>query len=126
MATNATLLLAIRKTVSEVLNISEKAISSPILSSNRRVLLSGMSVSYDINVTSHRSSESFKQALMDSVTAGDFVTLFNAKSGVLLEETFDLQFIDYSPTSLPTSSPSSLFSNEAGKKIDCVNVTVCK
>ena len=81
-----TLLSAIRTTVAEVLNIPEMKISLPILSSRRRVLLSEAVafVSYDFNVTSIRTPESYKQALRESVTSGDFVTLLHAKSGILL------------------------------------------
>ena len=49
----------------------------------------------------------YKVSLMDAVTTGDFVTLLHAKSGILLERTYDLHFDDYSPTFRPTRSPLS-------------------
>ena len=117
MVSNVTLLLAIHRTVAETLRISEKTISSPILTPNRRALLSGMFVSYVINVTSYRTTESFKLALMDSVTSGDFVALLKAKSGIMIESTYNLHFDDYSPTLRPTINPSSILSNQAGKEM---------
>ena len=111
----------IRETVAEILQISEKKISLPILTStsasasSRRVLLSGMFVSYDINVTSYRTPESFKLALTESVSSGNFVTVLKAKSGIEIESTNDLHFDDYSPTSNPTMSPSSVLSSRAGE-----------
>ena len=115
MASNATLPSAIRKTVADILKISEKYISMPVISSARRVLLSGMYVSYDVNLTSTRTPESYKVALMDSVRSGGFVEVLHAKSGVLLERTYDLYFVDFSPTSAPTRSPVSTLLSKAGK-----------
>ena len=120
----------IRETVAEILQISEKTISLPILTStsasasSRRVLLSGMFVSYDINVTSYRTPESFKLALTESVSSGNFVTVLKAKSGIEIESTHDLHFDDYSPTSKPTMSPSSVISSRAGElttKVTMIN-----
>ena len=116
MAFNATLPLAIRKTVADILKISEKDISMPVISSTRRVLLSGMYVSYDLNLISTRTPESFKAALMESVTTGGFVQVLHANSGVLLVSTYGLHFVDTSPTSAPTSSPVSTLSSPAGKE----------
>ena len=116
MASNATLPLAIRKTVADILKISEKNISMPVISSARRVLLSGMYVSYDLNLISTRTPESFKAALMESVTTGGFVQVLHANSGVLLESTYDLRFVDTSPTFAPTGSPVSTLSSQAGKE----------
>ena len=117
MASNATLPSAIRKTVADILKISEKYISMPVISPTRRVLLSGMYVSYDLNLINTRTPESFKAALMESVTTGGFVQVLHANSGVLLESTYDLHFVDYMPTTRPTSSPSSVFSNQEGKQM---------
>ena len=117
LASNVTFLLAIRMTVAEILLIPEKTISLPIMTSMRRLLLSGMYVSYDINVTSHRPTESFKVALLKSVTTGDFLTVLHSKSSILLQSTYDLHFVDYMPTTRPTSSPSSVFSNQEGKQM---------
>ena len=121
-----TLLSAIRTTVAEVLNIPEIKISLPILSSRRRVLLSEAVafVSYDFNVTSIRTPESFKQALRESVTTGDFVTLLHAKSGILLQSTYDLHFDDYSPTFRPTRSPLSELPLQAGEEMKVVNTII--
>ena len=116
MASNATLLLGIRKTVADILKISEKNISLPVISSTRRVLLSGMYVSYDLNLISTRTPESFKAALKESVTTGGFVQVLHANSGVLLESTYDLHFVDFSPTFAPTSRPVPITSSQAGKK----------
>ena len=84
-----------------------------------------MFVSYDINVTSHRTPESFKLALTESVSSGNFVTVLEAKSGIEIESTHDLHFDDYSPTSKPTMSPSSVLSSRAGEfttKVTIVNM----
>ena len=116
MAFNATLPLAIRKTVADILKISEKYISMPVVSSTRRVLLSGMYVSYDLNLISTRTPESFKAALMESVTTGGFVQVLHANSGVFVERTYDLRFFDFSPTFAPTSNLVSTLLNKAGKK----------
>ena len=116
MASNATLLLAIRKTVADILKISGKNISMPVISPTRRVLLSGMYVSYDLNLISTRTPESFKVALKESVTTGGFVQVLHANSGVLLESTYDLHFVDFSPTFAPTSRPVPITSSQAGKK----------
>ena len=116
MAFNATLPLAIRKTVADILKISEKNISMPVISPTRRVLLSGMYVSYDLNLISTRTPESFKAALMESVTTGGFVQVLHANSGVLLESTYDLHFVDFSPTFAPTGSPVSTILSQAGKE----------
>ena len=64
---NVTLSSAIRRTVAEILNISEKSISIPIISPKRRMLLSGVYVTYDLNVTSYRTPEWYKSALTESV-----------------------------------------------------------
>ena len=119
MALNETLLSAIRLTVAEILNIPETKISSLILTSKRIVSLSEMVafVSYDFNVTSTRTSESYKVALINSVATGGFITILHAKSGYLLENTYDLHFADYSPTFRPTRSPLSEVSFHAGNLV---------
>ena len=119
MALNETLLSAIRLTVAEILNIPETKISSLILTSKRIVSLSEMVafVSYDFNVTSTRTSESYKVALINSVATGGFITILHAKSGYLLENTYDLHFADYSPTFWPTRSPLSEVSFHAGNLV---------
>ena len=116
MAFNATLPSAIRKTVADILKISEKYISMPVISPTRRVLLSGMYVSYDLNLISTRTPESFKVALMESVTTGGFVQVLHANSGVFVERTYDLRFFDFSPTFAPTSNLVSTLSSPAGKE----------
>ena len=118
ITSNATLSLAIRKTVANILKVPERNISVPIISSARRVLLSGVFafVSYDLNLISTRTPESFKAALMESVTTGGFVQVLHANSGVLLESTYDLRFVDTSPTFAPTGSPVSTLSSQAGKE----------
>ena len=117
IASNATLSLAIRKTVADILKVPERNISVPIISSARRVLLSGVFafVSYDLNLISTRTPESFKAALIESVTTGGFVTLLHTNSGVLLQRTYNLHFDDFSPTFTPTSSPVSTLSSQGGK-----------
>ena len=119
MALNETLLSAIRLTVAEILNIPETKISSLILTSKRTVSLSEIVafVSYDFNVTSTRTSESYKVALINSVATGGFITILHAKSGYLLENTYDLHFADYSPTFRPTRSPLSEVSFHAGNLV---------
>ena len=87
--------------------LSGSGVGCPVISSTRRVLLSGMYVSYDLNLISTRTPESFKAALMESVATGGFVQVLHANSGVLLESTYGLHFVDFSPTSAPTSSPVS-------------------
>ena len=124
MVSNVTLLSAIHNAVAEILNVPEKKISSLSLTSKRSVSLSEMLafVSYDLNVTSTRTPESYKQALMESVSSGGFVSLLHAKSGFLLQNTYDLHFNDYSPTFQPTRSPSSELLREAGEEITAVNI----
>ena len=126
MTSNATLLSAIHKTVAEILDIPERKISLPIFSSRRRVLLAGAVayVSYDFNVTSARTPGSYKQSLMQSVTSGGFIALLHAKSGILLNSTYDLHFDDYSPTFHPTRSPLSELSFQAGEEMKIVNTII--
>ena len=126
MTSNATLLSAIHKTVAEILDIPEIKISLPIFSSRRRVLLAGAVayVSYDFNVTSARTPGSYKQSLMQSVTSGGFITLLHAKSGILLQSTYDLHFDDYSPTFRPTRSPLSDLPLQAGEEMKVVNTII--
>ena len=104
----------IRKTVSEILSIPEKTITLPKISSSRRVLLSGIYVSYDINITSYRTPESYKLALTEAMVSGAFVSLIEAKSTVGIQSMYDLHFDDYSPTSQPSISPLSLLSGSKG------------
>ena len=121
MAFNATLPLAIRKTVADILKISEKNISMPVISSTRRVLLSGMYVSYDLNLISTRTPESFKAALMESVTTGGFVQVLHANSGVLLVSTYGLHFVDTSPTFAPAGLDSVDTGLPVGAKVGDVS-----
>ena len=126
MALNETLISAIHKTVAEILNVPETKISSVKLTSKRSVSLSEMVafVSYDLNVTSTRTPESYKQALINSVATGGFVALLHAESGFLLENTYDLHFNDYSPTFQPTKSPLSEVFIQAGKEVTVVSVVI--
>ena len=73
-----------------------------------------LGASVDIRVG---ATESFKVALLKSVTTGDFLTVLHSKSSILLQSTYDLHFVDYMPTTRPTSSPSSVFSNQEGKQM---------
>ena len=126
MVSNETLLSSIHKAVAEILNVPETKISSPKLTSKRSVALTGMVafVSYDLNVTSTRTPESYKQALINSVATGGFVALLHAESGFLLENTYDLHFNDYSPTFQPTKSPLSEAFIQAGKEVTVVSVVI--
>ena len=119
---NVTLSSAIRRTVAEILDISEKSISIPIISPKRRMLLSGVYVTYDLNVTSYRTPEWYKSTLTESVEKGHFITLLSSKAGVVLGISYDLHFDDYSPTSRPISSPSFVLSKQAGMQTIMSNI----
>ena len=124
MASNETLISAICKTVAEILNVPESKISSVKLTSKRSMSLSEMVafLSYDLIVTSTRTPESYKQALINSVATGGFIRLLHAKSGFQLENTYDLHFNDYSPTYQPTRSPLSEVSLQASKEFVVVSI----
>ena len=115
MASNSTFLLTVRKTVAEVLNISETKISIPILSTGKRVLLTGALVLYNFNITSARTPESYRLTLTESVSTGGFDTILRMNSGVQVLSTSGFTLEDFSPTSKPSMSPAYVFSNEVGK-----------
>ena len=115
MASNSTFLLIVRKTVAEILNISETKISIPILSSKKRILVIGTLVLYSLNVTSTRTPESYRLILIESISTGEFDTLLRTKSGIQLLSTADFSLDNFSPTSRPSMSPAYVFSSQIGK-----------
>ena len=82
------------------------------VTANRRVLLSGATVSYIVNITSTRPPEFFMGALQESVSSGSFASLLSAKSGLVIRRT-SIYVVSFFP---PTAS-SFEFTSKSGEEL---------
>ena len=76
------------------------------ITANRRMLLSGVTVTYIVNITSTKAPEFFMGALQESVSSGSFATSLSANSGVQINSASGLSVVNLSPTFSPTTSPT--------------------
>lgn len=96
---------AVKETVSTTLDVPVSAINEVTVKGNRRVLLSGVDISYVLSMTGSRSAESFMTMLNESVISHSFATSLSRNSGLAITGVSNLRFVDYSPTMSPTDTP---------------------
>lgn len=96
---------AVKETVSTTLDVPVNAITEVTVKGNRRVLLSGVAISYVLSITSGRSAESFMTMLNESVISHSFATSLSRNSGLAITGVSGLRFVNYSPTTSPTDTP---------------------
>ena len=106
-ASNPLFTLAIKESLSSVLSIPVTAITDIIIQSeNRRILLSGVSLSYTINLISDKSADSYISTLSQSISSGSFSNNLSLQSGFIIGDIFGFQSVNFSPTARPSSAPS--------------------
>jgi hypothetical protein len=112
-ATGLSFLTALINTVASTLGVQADAISlvNIVVSQNRRVLLSGVSISYTISVSSGISTAYLNTVLDSAVSSGSFASLLSSNSGnpgLSIQGTFSV--VTSSPTGAPVAtSPSGKF-----------------
>ena len=82
------------------------------ITANRRMLLSGVTVTYIVNITSTKAPEFFMGALQESVSSGTFASLLSVKSGLVIRRT-SIYVVSFFP---PTAS-SFKFTSKSGEEL---------
>ena len=81
------------------------------VTANRRMLLSGVSVSYTVTVSSGRTPDYYVTSLQSSLGSNTFVATLSSNSGVPIEGISGLVILNKSPTPSPTYLPNSVASS---------------
>ena len=105
-ASSASFILALQQSVSTLLEVPVSAVTNVTVTANRRMLLSGVIISYTVTVTSDQTPDHFIGVLESSVSDGSFATTLSTNSGVAISSISSIIVLNLSPTSSPTSSPT--------------------
>ena len=111
-ASNGSLALAVVVVVSDVLGVPPSSVSDVSVAANRRMLLAGVRISYNITVTSTKTAETLIATLLESMFSGKFAEILSYKSGLSVSSVSGLAVVNLSPTTSPTASP---IENNRGK-----------
>ena len=76
---------ALKKTIAQVLEVQEASVEELLITQNRRLLLSGVSVTYTVRVTDGTTSERLITLLESSISQGTFLASLDTNSGLLVE-----------------------------------------
>ena len=110
-------ILALKQSVSAVLDStvdgSIALVTDVSVTANRRMLLSGVSVSYTVTVSSGRTPDYYVTSLQSSLGSNTFVATLSSNSGVPIAGTSGVVISNTSPTISPTKSPQSSTSANA-------------
>ena len=107
---------AVKDTLSSLLSIPITSITDiTIESMNRRILLTGTTLSYTINLINDMKPDLLIATLQQSVSSGVFSYILTTNSGFQIGEITHLQLYNHSPTSEPTHIPSKAPEQNAGK-----------
>ena len=104
--------LALGQTVADLLGEPASVVSDVSVIANRRNLLSGVTVTYIVNITSTKAPEFFMGALQESVSSGTFASLLSVKSGLVIRRT-SIYVVSFFP---PTAS-SFKFTSKSGEEL---------
>ena len=74
-----------KKTIAQVLEVEEVSVEDLLITQNRRLLLSGVSVTYSVRVFDGTTSEHLMALLESSILHGTFLASLNTNSGLLVE-----------------------------------------
>ena len=72
-------------TIAQVLEVQESSVEELLITQNRRLLLSGVSVTYTVRVTDGTTSEHLMALLESSISQGTFLASLGTNSGLLVE-----------------------------------------
>lgn len=114
-ASSSSFAFAIQQSISNALSIPVTAVIGVSVVANRRKLLSGVIVSYTVNLISGRTSDSLANALTTFVSSDNFVTNLSANSGIVVSGVGIAIISNMSPTYSPSKSP---LITETGKSSD--------
>ena len=118
---------AVIRTVSNLLSVPFSSVFNVKVSSKRRMLLTGYTMEYTLNITdSVYPSKMYIKLLEDSVTTGTFLTSLKNNSGMTVGEVSTFTYIDKSPTLSPTLSPVSIVSQSGEPRLAgrCLHIDV--
>ena len=76
---------ALKKVIAQVLEVQEVSVEELLITQNRRLLLSGVSVTYTVRVTDGTTSEHLMALLESSISQGTFLASLGTNSGLLVE-----------------------------------------
>ena len=76
---------ALTKTIAQVLEVEEVSVEELSITQNRRILLSGASVTYAVRVFDGTTSEHLMALLESSILHGTFLASLDTNSGLLVE-----------------------------------------
>ena len=76
---------ALKKVIAQVLEVQEVSAEELLIAQNRRLFLSGVSVTYTVRVTDGTTSEHLMALLESSISQGTFLASLGANSGLLVE-----------------------------------------
>ena len=74
-----------KKTIAKVLEVDEVSVEDLLITQNRRLLLSGVSVTYSVRVFDGTTSEHLMALLESSILHGTFLASLSTNSGLSLE-----------------------------------------
>ena len=74
-----------KKTIAQVLEVEEVSVEDLLITQYRRLLLSGVSVTYAVRVFDGTTSERLMALLESSILQGIFLASLNTNSGLLVE-----------------------------------------
>ena len=94
------------KTIAQVLEVDEVSVEELSITQNRRILLSGVSVTYTVRVFDGTTSEHLMALLESSILQGTFLASLNTNSGLLVESV-ELTSV-HDDTSSAAENPSGL------------------
>ena len=106
-ASSESFTVALGQSVAVVLKVPASSVSNVRIKAKRRMLLSGVSVTYIVTIVSGRTTQDFIDALHESESSGSFATSLSTNSGVQINSASGLIVIDMSESSSPTASPST-------------------
>ena len=74
-----------KKTIAQVLEVEEVSVEDLLITQNRRLLLSGVSVTYSVRVFDGTTSEHLMALLESSILQGSFLASLSTNSELLVE-----------------------------------------
>ena len=74
-----------KKTIAQVLEVEEVSVEDLLITQNRRLLLSGVSVTYSVRVFDGTTSEHLMALLESSILQGSFLASLSTNSALLVE-----------------------------------------
>ena len=102
---------ALGETISELLGEPVSVVTDVTVTANRRMLLSGVRVSYIVTVTSGQTIDNLSALLHASASSGTFASILSVKLGYLISKTSIYAVYNLSATA------SRKGSNESGEEL---------